>query len=50
MLHTEINPFGAFLRSVIKAKSVSVPFLGWKIYIIAISLNGLVSIKNYAWS
>ena len=50
MLHSEINPFGAFVRSVIKAKSVSLPFLGWKIYTIAISLNELVSMKNYPWS
>ena len=50
MLHSEINHYGAFLRSVIKAKSTSHPFLNWKVCTIAIVLNALISIKNYARS
>ena len=49
-MHSEINHFGAFLRSVIEAKSASHPFLDWKVCTIAILLNALISIKNYARS
>ena len=48
MLPSEIIHFGAFLRSVIEAKSASLLFLGWKLCTIAILLNALISIKNYA--
>ena len=41
---SEINHFGAFARSAIKAKSASLPFLDWKVCTIAILLN-LISIK-----
>ena len=50
MLPSEIIHFGAFLRSVIEAKSASLLFLGWKLCTIAILLNALISIKNYARS
>ena len=52
ILLSEINYFGFFLRSVIEAKSASLPFLNWKVCTITILLNALISIKNYArsWS
>ena len=50
MFQSEINHFAAFLRSVIKARSAYLPLLGWKVCTIAILLNALISIKNYATS
>ena len=47
ILHSEINHFWASLRSVIKA-SASLPLLCWKVCTIAILLNALISIKDYA--
>ena len=44
-MYSEINHFGAFLRSVIEAKNASHPFLDWKVGIVAILSNTLISIK-----
>ena len=36
MLHSEINHFADFLRSVVEARSAYLPFLDWKVCTIAI--------------
>ena len=50
MFHSEVTGFPTFLRSVIEAKSAYLPLLGWKVCAIAILLNVLISIENYARS